>query len=79
MECEIINAWLDNYSEELINEALKEAVWNNVKTLRYMDKILFEWGKKGIKNKEDVEKNKKERNEDKKEELFEYNWLEDDE
>ena len=46
MEYEIIKAWLDNdMSEELIKEALKEATFNGVSNLRYIDKILYEWGK----------------------------------
>ena len=56
MEVEIIKAWLDsNISEELIGEALKEAVFNGVSNLRYIDKILYDWGKAGIKTVEDVE------------------------
>lgn len=58
MECELINAWIDRGdSEELIIAALKEATYNGVRSLRYIDKILFEWNKKGIKTPEEVEKN----------------------
>ncbi len=60
IEYEIIRAWLEhNYSEELIKEALKEAVLNGVSNLKYIDKILFEWSKKGIKTINDVEENRK--------------------
>lgn len=79
IEYEIINAWIEKgYTEELILGALKEAVYNNVKNLRYIDKILYEWGKKGFKSMSDVSRhleNKEERPE--KKELFDYNWLED--
>ena len=79
IEYEIINAWIEKgYTEELILGALKEAVYNNVKNLRYIDKILYEWGKKGFKSMTDVNKhleNKEERPE--KKELFDYNWLDD--
>ena len=55
MEYEIINAWLEkSYSEEMIIGALKEAVYNGVNNLRYIDKILYEWSKKGFKNMNDV-------------------------
>lgn len=80
MEYEIINAWLNhNYSEEMIIGALKEAVYNGVKNLRYIDKILFEWNKKGFKTMNDVNNHLKTR-EPKKEdsELFDYNWLDDE-
>lgn len=79
IEYEIINAWLEKgYSEELILGALKEAVYNNVKNLRYIDKILYEWGKKGFKNMSDVSTHLENREEkEEKKELFDYNWLDD--
>lgn len=79
IEYEIINAWIEKgYSEELILGALKEAVYNNVKNLRYIDKILYEWGKRGFKNMSDVNKHLENREEKKeKKELFDYNWLDD--
>ena len=84
IEYEIIKSWLENgTSEELISEALKEAVYNGVTNLRYIDKILYEWTKKGIETKEDVEKNRVQHREEKKEssklELFDYDWFDDDE
>lgn len=81
IEYEIIKAWHeDNISDDLIKEALKEAVFNGVSNLRYIDKILFDWRKKGIKNKDDVENNRKAfRKKEEKMEVFEYDWLEDDE
>ena len=81
MEYEIINAWLQhNYTEELILGALKEAVYNGVKNFRYIDKILYEWNKKGFTTMKDVN-NHLEKRETKKEEseLFDYNWLDDEE
>ena len=78
MEYEIINSWKDNgYTDELIILALKEATYNGVSNLRYIDKIIYEWGKKGIKTKEDVEKNRKQfkSNNTTKKELFDYDWL----
>lgn len=82
IEYEIVKAWLDSgISIDLIKEALKEATFNGVSNLRYIDKILYEWGKKGIKTPSDVDKNRVEHQEKKNEklEVFEYNWLEDDE
>lgn len=75
IEYEIINAWSNNYNEEIIIEALKEAVYNNVSNLRYIDKILSEWNKKGIKNANDIENNRKTFNKRDKKELFDYDWL----
>ena len=79
-EYEIINAWLEKgYTEELIKGALKEAVFNGVSNLRYIDKILYEWSKKGYKNIDDVNKYNTRKNKEVKEELFDYNWLDEDE
>lgn len=77
MEYEIINSWKDNdYTDELIILALKEAIYNGVSNLRYIDKIIYEWSKKGIKTKEDVEKNRKQfKSNNTKKELFDYDWL----
>lgn len=82
MEYEIIKAWLENHtSEELIKEALKEATFNGVSNLRYIDKILYEWGKKGLKTASDVRRYQSQYRDQKKEpqEVFEYDWLEDGE
>lgn len=81
MEYEIINAWLEkSYSEEMIVGALKEAVYNGVNNLRYIDKILYEWSKKGFKSMQDVNSHLQKKEEKKPgKELFDYNWLEDEE
>ena len=83
MEYEIINGWKEvNFEEELIVLALKEAAYNGVNNLRYIDKILYEWKKKGIRSKEDVEREKqafKQVKEAPKTELFDYDWLNDHE
>ena len=79
MEYEFINAWINSgMNEDLIKEALKEATYNGVNNLRYIDKIIYEWTKKGYKTVEDVIKNrykKEESNENKNNYFFEYNWL----
>ena len=83
IEIEIVKAWKErNYSDEIIKEAIKESVINGVTNLRYIDKILWEWAKKGIKNKEEVEKNRKEfrdKEKTKKIDVFDYDWIEEDE
>ena len=81
MEYEIINSWLDTgYDKELIISALKEAVFNGVFKLNYIDKILYEWNKKGIKTPKDIEKDKVKysKKKEEKKELYDYNWLEDE-
>lgn len=84
MEYEIIKAWLDNgFSDELIKEAIKEATFNGVSNLRYIDKILYEWGKNGIKTAADVNSNRKKRNKVKEEDdidmdIVDWNWFDDE-
>ena len=79
MEYEIINSWSSSYSDEIIIEALKEAVYNNVSNLRYIDKILSEWNKKGIKTIKDIESDKKDFMKKNKKQLVEYDWLNENE
>ncbi len=84
MEIEIIKGWINQpFSQELIGEALKEATYNGASNLRYIDRVLFEWKKKGIKTKADVmrdrERFRKEKKSRGKTEVFDYNWLDDDE
>ena len=80
MEYEIINGWLTTCSEEIIILALKEATYNGVSNFRYIDRIIHEWSKKGIKTQEDVIRNNEEFKRKKvapKQELFDYDWLND--
>lgn len=81
MEYEIIHAWIEKgFSEELILGALKEAIYNGVNNLRYIDKILYEWQKKGYKTMQEVNKGNlcRKNKENETKELFDYNWLEDE-
>ena len=87
IEYEIIKAWIDNdMSEELIREAIKEATFSGVSNLRYIDKILYEWGKLGIKTAKDVEKHRKKRAQRNEEEadsnidldIVDWDWFDDD-
>lgn len=85
MEYEIIKAWLEQgFSEDLIKEVLKEAVFSGVSNLRYMDTILYEWSKNGIKTAADVEKNRKKKNVQKEKEsdidleIVEWSWFDDE-
>lgn len=74
IEYETIGGWLNaNISEELIKEALKEAVLNGVNNLKYIDKILYDWTKKGYKKVSDIKKKKKKDLEEV--EIFDYDWL----
>ena len=76
MESEIISKWLEEYDEELIILALKEAIYNGTTNFRYIDRIIFEWHKKGIKTEKDIIENRKKYKNDKKNiEIEDIDWL----
>lgn len=80
IEYELINGWLEaDFKEDMIVLALKEAIFNGVSNLRYIDKILYEWKKKGFSSKEAVENHRMhfEQQKVEKKELFDYDWLND--
>ena len=78
IEYELINGWLEcNYKEEIILAALKEAVFNGVNNFRYIDRIFFEWNKKGIDTVDKISKYKKEFRKDTNVEVPDYDWLND--
>ena len=74
VEYETISKWIEsNISLELIEAALKEAILSGVNSIRYIDKILFEWNKKGYKTSADIiNKSKKD---EYIEEIYDYDWL----
>jgi len=85
MELELINGWLiSGTPEELILGALREAVYNGVNNFRYIDKIIYEWEKKGFKTMDDVNsyvRNRREaKNSDKviskkEQDILDFDWL----
>ena len=86
IEYEIIKAWLDSdIDEEIIKEAIKEATFNGVSNLRYIDKILYEWGKAGVKSVKDVDSMRKKRKDSKDNtdnidlDIVDWNWFDEDE
>ena len=86
IEYEISKAWLnDGLSEDLIKEAIKEAVFNHVINLKYIDKILYDWKKNNIKSIKDIEENKKKRSLKKEDnsnidiDMVDWNWFDDEE
>ena len=85
MELELINGWLmAGTPEELILGALREAVYNGVTNFRYIDKIIYEWEKKGFKTMDDVNKYMKTRRDEKSKDkvaskkasdVLDYDWI----
>jgi DnaD and phage-associated domain len=50
IEIETLREWKQcHYSDEMILNALKEATLSNVHNMRYIEKILIDWAKHGVK------------------------------
>lgn len=81
IEYELINSWSESYNKEIILEALKESVLNGVKNLKYVDKILFEWNKKGYKKIGQIKKDKEDFSKKKRTtvEIPDFDWVNDEE
>ncbi|OXS80248.1 DnaD domain-containing protein [Domibacillus enclensis] len=86
IECETLALWIDQdgHSPSVIKAALREAVLSMKLNFRYIDRILFEWKKQGIKTVEQArEQGKKFRKPAAMEQVSRseqavpfYNWLE---
>lgn len=71
-EYDLINNWLSKgISEEMIRDALKEAILNNVRNFKYIDKIIYDWSRNGVKKRFKEEKIQ--------EDMFDYDWTSDNE
>ncbi|WP_110251160.1 DnaD domain-containing protein [Streptohalobacillus salinus] len=88
-EIETINIWIDqdNYEIKLIKQALREAVLMSKLNFKYIDRILSDWAKKGIKTEEQAKAQAKSFHRpqtentprEKSDPSIYYNWLEEDE
>ena len=79
MEVSIIDKWFKEFEPDLIKEALKEAVYNNAKSLKYIESILNAWKEKGYKSINDIHKGMIEySNNNSKNDLYDYNWVDED-
>jgi DNA replication protein len=88
-ECESLGMWMDDdhHDPVIIKAALREAVMSGKMNFRYIDRILFEWKKNGIKTIEQAKnhgrkfRQKQTQKVDAKDETHQptapfYNWLE---
>lgn len=56
IECEVIDTWISSqFTEELILAAFKRGVMAGIRNFRYIDSILREWEKKGLRTLQEVE------------------------
>lgn len=78
VEYEMINNWISSgFSEETIKSALKEAILNGARSMRYIDKILMSWKENGYKKSKNTNDSNLEDTTNIN--LFEYDWLDDNE
>lgn len=61
MEMQIVNDWIDrdHYPAAIIDLALRQAVMNNALSLQYMDRILRNWFRQGLKSVHDVQEHER--------------------
>jgi len=59
IEYEKLLSWCEDFSEDMIKQAIKIAVSNNARSLSYIEAILRNWKSKGIKNISDIETKEK--------------------
>lgn len=93
LEFEKIKLWLETFDYEVIKHAIDISVLNNAKNFNYVEAILKNWKNANFKTLEDVLKEEKRLEETKKQlsskdeeeknkpvkELFDYNWLDEEE
>ena len=82
LEISAVNGWLDNkVTEELIKKAFSIASDFGVSSIKYIDKLIFDWTKNGIKTVDDLEKQEKSKQESEPVDLDigDWNWLDDEE
>jgi len=79
IEIKTIESWISNQIDEsLIKEALRIALKDGVYSLKYIDKILFDWKSRGYQTVSDIKYNEKD-NSNEEIELEDWNWLDDEE
>lgn len=81
IEIETVSHWLDQdqFKPALIKAALREAVLMGKMNFRYIDRILAEWKKRGIRSSADMNQTKEpiqEKPKEKRDTSVYYNWLE---
>ena len=82
LEISAVNGWLDNkVTIELIKKAFSIASDFGVSSIKYIDKLIFDWTKNGIKTVDDLEKQEKSKQESEQVDLDigDWNWLDDEE
>ncbi len=84
LECEKLDSWVKEFNEEIVRHAIELSVMNNAKKFSYIEGILRNWKASGYKTLEDIKEyedaiySSRSRRGSINTEIFDYNWLEDD-
>ena len=84
LECEKLDSWIKEFNEEIVKHAIELSVMNNAKKFSYIEGILRNWKASGYKTLEDIKEyedaiySSRSKRGSVNTELFDYNWLEDD-
>lgn len=77
IEIQKIDEWAKDFNEDMIKYAINLSVLGNKKTFKYVDGILKNWKSSGYKSIEEIKDNDKPKKRTNKQELFDYDWLND--
>ena len=79
-EIKTIHDWKEaRIDDSLIKEALRIALTDGVYSLKYIDKILFDWKSRGYQSLQDIKEEKETKVYKDEIEFVDWNWLEDEE
>lgn len=79
-EISIINGWIqNNIKESLIKEAFRIALRDGVYSLKYIDKILFDFKSRGYQDVNDIKNDELKDEKTLDVEVLDWNWLDDEE
>lgn len=56
IDIEVLNYWLDRFPENVVIRAIEKALEQNVRKLKYIERILMRWEQNKVKTLEDVER-----------------------
>lgn len=86
IEFEKLESWINEFNEDIVKHAIELSVMNNAKKFSYVEGILRNWKASGYKTLEDiiayedsVHNVRSNRSNVDLDDIFDYNWLEDDE
>lgn len=85
LEFEKLDSWVSEFNEDIVKHAIELSVLNNIKKFNYVEGILRNWKACGYKTLTDIKESeneihtiRSERTSSDLDEIFDYNWLEDD-